>query len=156
MLLFSSLATAHFLAFEFSPLTMRQLCFLATISTVTVVSNWSFRSFRNRLNQHEYMPTAPTVPRPPHQYYQPVSVGQLPLSVVDADGDYFGSQATAHPRPQVSPSKLNFEKRQDDRDPLMIEDSHTQSMPFVTERSRERESHLRTPSPAKKDRETFQ
>ncbi|OXV07585.1 hypothetical protein Egran_04649 [Elaphomyces granulatus] len=129
------------------------LCFLATISTVTVVSNWSFRSFRNRLNQHDYMPTAPVVPRPPHQYYQPLSAGQLPLSSVNADGEYFGSQTTALPRSQVSPSKLSLEKRQDDRDPLMIEDSHTQSMPFVTERSRERESHLRTPSPSKK---TFQ
>lgn len=35
--------------------------------------------------------------------------------------------------------------------PLMLE-SPSRSMDFVTERSRERESHLRTPSPSKRGR----
>lgn len=118
-----------------------QIIFLATIGTVAWASNWSFRSFRNnRLNQgyaqHDY---------PPPPSYNPNMHGQpLHLQQNPAYG-FYGQQD-----PRASPTK-NYTEREDA--PLMIE--HTRPMDFVTERSRERETHLRTPSPSKRMHRQF-
>ncbi|KAJ5852642.1 uncharacterized protein N7529_012027 [Penicillium soppii] len=101
------------------------LCFLATISTVTVVSNWSFRSFRHRLQQQHYAQQPP--PQPMHPQLQ-----QNPAF------GYYGQQD--HRQNQ------GYDEKPDQ--PLLLENSR--SMEFVTERSREREQHLRTPSPTKR------
>ncbi|PYI11927.1 nuclear envelope protein Brr6 [Aspergillus sclerotiicarbonarius CBS 121057] len=101
--------------------------FLATISTVTVVSNWSFRSFRNRLHQQDYTPS-----------YSRQSSGQHP-SIAPPQFPYqhntFGYMANQEGKPEA---------------PLMLEQSQTRD--FVAERTRERESRLRTPSPSKRMR----
>jgi hypothetical protein len=118
-----------------------QIIFLATIGTVAWASNWSFRSFRNnRLNQgypqHDY---------PPPPSYHPNMHGQpLHLQQNPAYG-FYGQQD-----PRASPTK-KYTERQDA--PLMIE--NTRPMDFVTERSHERESHLRTPSPSKRMHRQF-
>ncbi|KAB8269475.1 Di-sulfide bridge nucleocytoplasmic transport domain-containing protein [Aspergillus minisclerotigenes] len=110
--------------------------FLATISTVTVVSNWSFRSFRNRYNQHEYThPSAPSFPRQPSGQHHP-SLGPSQPSYQHSVGFNYQSHAPS----------LDHKKET----PLMLEDSPTRD--FVNERSRTRESRMRTPSPTKRDR----
>jgi hypothetical protein len=58
---------------------------------------------------------------------------------------FYGQQG-----PRTSPSK-SFAERKDA--PLMLE--NTRPMDFVTERSREREGHLRTPSPSKRMHRQF-
>ncbi|KAJ5624830.1 hypothetical protein N7510_001139 [Penicillium lagena] len=117
------------------------LFFLATISTVTVVSNWSFRSFRSRFNQQDYSQPAPNYTHQhPHQnqamHSQPLHLQNNPTF------GYFSQQD-----PRQTPTTPYGEKQDA---PLMLE--NTQSMDFVTERSRERETHLRSPSPAKRGR----
>ncbi|RAK94886.1 putative nuclear envelope protein Brr6 [Aspergillus ibericus CBS 121593] len=101
--------------------------FLATISTVTVVSNWSFRSFRNRLHQHDYSASYSRQPSGQH----PIAPPQFPYQH-NAFG-YMANQEGAKPEA-----------------PLMLEQSQTRD--FVSERTRERESRLRTPSPSKRMR----
>ncbi|CAG7964334.1 unnamed protein product [Penicillium olsonii] len=100
------------------------LFFLATISTVTVVSNWSFRSFRHRLQQQHYAQHPPSQPMHPQLQHNP-SFG------------YYEQQNTRHAQTYEKPDQ-----------PLMLE--NTRAMDFVTERSRDREQHLRTPSPTKR------
>ncbi|KAJ6076076.1 hypothetical protein N7499_008057 [Penicillium canescens] len=103
------------------------LFFLATISTVTVVSNWSFRSFRHRLQQQHYAQHPPQ-PQPMHpQLHHNPAFG------------YYGQD----PR---QTQDMNYGEKQDP--PMLLE--NTKSMDFVTERSRDREQHLRTPSPTKR------
>ncbi|OGE56050.1 hypothetical protein PENARI_c003G12037 [Penicillium arizonense] len=103
------------------------LFFLATISTVTVVSNWSFRSFRHRLQQQHYEQHPPQ-PQPMHpQLHHNPAFG------------YYGQD----PR---QTQDMNYGEKQDP--PMLLE--NTKSMDFVTERSRDREQHLRTPSPTKR------
>ncbi|KAJ5910591.1 hypothetical protein N7504_005234 [Penicillium tannophilum] len=117
------------------------MIFLATISTVTVVSNWSFRSFRSRQshqpnfshNQHNY-PQHPQQP-PAHDPY----MHQQPLHLQHAST--FGYYGQPDPR-------QNHGYTQNQDAPLMLE--NTKPMDFVTERSRDRETHLRTPSPSKR------
>ncbi|KAF7161032.1 hypothetical protein CNMCM5623_006709 [Aspergillus felis] len=112
--------------------------FLATISTVTVVSNWSFRSFRNRFNQHEYAPPAPTFSRQPSgQHHPPMPSSQYPFQ--HNPGLVYGD----HAQGQIPNLDTKSEV------PLMLE--HPQ-MDFVTERSHDRENHMRTPSPVKRSR----
>ncbi|KAE8153571.1 Di-sulfide bridge nucleocytoplasmic transport domain-containing protein [Aspergillus avenaceus] len=107
------------------------LFFLATISTVTIVSNWSFRSFRNRLHQHDYThPPAPTYTRQPSGQHHPTS--QLSYQ-------HNGFEYQAH---------QTFDRKKENH--LMLEDSPTPD--YVTERSRNRENRLRTPSPTKRER----
>ncbi|KAJ5513842.1 hypothetical protein N7463_003394 [Penicillium fimorum] len=104
------------------------LFFLATISTVTIVSNWSFRSFRHRLQQQHYAQHPP----------QPQSMH--PQLQHNPSFGYYGQQ---DPRQNQG---VAYNEKQDQ--PLMLE--NTRAMEFVTERSREREQHLRTPSPTKR------
>ncbi|KAF7592144.1 hypothetical protein BBP40_000631 [Aspergillus hancockii] len=104
--------------------------FLATISTVTVVSNWSFRSFRNRLHQQEYAHPPPSFSRQPSGHHQIPPAYQQP----NAFG-YPGNAPTINHKQEA---------------PLMLEDSPTRD--FVSERSRNRENRMRTPSPTKRDR----
>ncbi|KAJ9491590.1 hypothetical protein VN97_g1651 [Penicillium thymicola] len=104
------------------------LFFLATISTVTVVSNWSFRSFRHRLQQQHYAQHPP----PPQSMH--------PQLQHNPSFGYYGQQ---DPRQTQG---VPYDEKQDQ--PLMLE--NTRAMDFVTERSREREQHLRTPSPTKR------
>jgi hypothetical protein len=112
--------------------------FLATISTVTVVSNWSFRSFRNRFNQHEYAAPPPTFSRPPSgQHHPPMPSSQYPFQ--HNPGLPYGDHAQGHIPNLDNKSEV----------PLMLE--HPQ-MDFVTERTRDRENHMRTPSPVKRNR----
>ncbi|KAJ5633350.1 hypothetical protein N7490_009689 [Penicillium lividum] len=105
--------------------------FLATISTVTVVSNWSFRSFRSRQSQPDF--SQHNYPQPPaHDYMH-----QQPLHLQHASTfGYYG---------QPDPRQNNYTQNQDA--PLMLENK---GMDFVTERTRDRENHLRTPSPSKR------
>ncbi|KAJ5151640.1 hypothetical protein N7492_009935 [Penicillium capsulatum] len=109
------------------------LFFLATISTFTVVSNWSFRSFRNRYNQQG-----------PAQHYNPQhdpSLHGQPLHLQNNPAyGYYGHQDPRQTSANGYADKENV--------PLMLEDSL--SMDYVNDRSRERESHLRTPSPSKR------
>ncbi|CAG8942955.1 unnamed protein product [Penicillium salamii] len=100
------------------------LFFLATISTVTVVSNWSFRSFRHRLQQQHYAQHPPSQPMHPQLQHNP-SFG------------YYEQQDARQAQSYEKPDQ-----------PLMLE--HTRAMDYVTERSRDREQHLRTPSPTKR------
>ncbi|KAJ5931067.1 hypothetical protein N7466_006560 [Penicillium verhagenii] len=112
--------------------------FLATISTVTVVSNWSFRSFRSRQshqpdfshNQHNYPRQPPA--HDPYMHSQPLHLQHPPT---------FGYYGQPDPRQNHS-----YTQNQDSS--LMLE--NTKPMDFVTERSRDRENHLRTPSPSKR------
>ncbi|KOS39884.1 hypothetical protein ACN38_g9268 [Penicillium nordicum] len=104
------------------------LFFLATISTITVVSNWSFRSFRHRLQQQHYAQHPP----PPQSMH--------PQLQHNPSFGYYGHQ---DPRQTQG---VSYDEKQDQ--PLMLE--NTRAMDFVTERSREREQHLRTPSPTKR------
>ncbi|KAI9375531.1 Di-sulfide bridge nucleocytoplasmic transport domain-containing protein [Aspergillus egyptiacus] len=106
--------------------------FLATISTVTVVSNWSFRSFRSRFNQDDYHHPVPSYPRQPSGQHLPP---QLPNQGPGLG--YMGSQGN---------DSSSFEKQ---GLPLLMD--QPQPVNFA-ERSRERSSHPRTPSPAKRDR----
>ncbi|EAW13495.1 putative nuclear envelope protein Brr6 [Aspergillus clavatus NRRL 1] len=110
--------------------------FLATISTVTVVSNWSFRSFRNRFSQHEYAPPPPSFSRQPSGQHHP-SMPPSQYSLQQNPG--FGYE-----EPNQG-AIANVDAKPDA--PLMLE--HPQ-MGFVMGRSRERESHMRTPSPVKR------
>ncbi|KAL4890590.1 putative nuclear envelope protein Brr6 [Aspergillus ambiguus] len=106
--------------------------FLATISTVTVVSNWSFRSFRNRFSQHDYSPPSSGFHRQPSGQHQP----SLPPSFPHTPGfGYHGHVPNLDAKHDAS---------------LMLE--HPQTIDFAAERSRDRENHLRTPSPVKRDR----
>lgn len=115
-----------------------QMFFLATISTVTVVSNWSFRSFRNRFNQHEYAPPPPTFSRQPSgQHHPPMPSSQYSFQPVP--GLAYGDRGQEHIPNLDNKSEV----------PLMLE--HPQ-MDFVTERTRDREKHMRTPSPVKRSR----
>lgn len=120
------------------PLTYLQLCFLATISTVTVVSNWSFRSFRNRLNQQGYSGH----PYPQQPNHNSSMHPQMQLHQ-NANFRYYNQQDH-----RQAPMNGHAEK---ENEPLMLE-GPSRPMDFVTERSRERESHLRTPSPSKRGR----
>ncbi|KAF7713946.1 Uncharacterized protein PECH_000731 [Penicillium ucsense] len=118
------------------------IIFLATIGTVAWASNWSFRSFRNnRLNQgypqHDYPPPPPPPVYNPNMHSQALHLQQNPTY------GFRGQQDT--------PSK-NYTERDEDA-PLLLE--NTRAMDFVTERSRERESHLRTPSPSKRMHRQF-
>ncbi|KAJ5130037.1 uncharacterized protein N7515_006076 [Penicillium bovifimosum] len=101
------------------------LFFLATISTVTVVSNWSFRSFRHRYQQQHYAQPPQTQPMHPQLQHNPS----------------FGYYGQSDPRQ----TQAVYNEKQDQ--PLMLEN---RAMDFVTERSREREQQLRTPSPTKR------
>ncbi|KAE8353094.1 Di-sulfide bridge nucleocytoplasmic transport domain-containing protein [Aspergillus coremiiformis] len=110
--------------------------FLATISTVTVVSNWSFRSFRNRHNQHEYAhPPAPSFTRQPSGQHHPSLPPSQPSYQNSAMFDHQGHAPNLDHKQNV---------------PLMLEDLPPRD--YVVERSRNRESRLRTPSPTKRDR----
>lgn len=120
-------------------LTCLQLCFLATISTVTVVSNWSFRSFRNRLNQQGYSQH----PYPRQPGHDPSMQPQQMQLHSNGSFGYYNQQ-------DHGPTPMNGHAVKENA-PLMLE-SPSRSMDFVTERSRERESHLRTPSPSKRGR----
>ncbi|KAJ5594681.1 uncharacterized protein N7459_000889 [Penicillium hispanicum] len=113
------------------------LIFLFTISTVTVVSNWSFRSFRSRHGQPDYSQH--------HNYNQQQSHNQ-PMHAPPLHLQQHPSMAYYGQDPRQN--GMGYSEKQDA--PLMLE--NTRSMDFVTERSREREEHLRTPSPSKRDR----
>ncbi|KAJ5299133.1 nucleus export protein BRR6 [Penicillium atrosanguineum] len=104
--------------------------FLASIATVTVVSNLSFRSFRKRLNQQTWAP--PNYQQPHNPQLHPPPLHQNP-----SYGYY------PHEPHQIPNSYTEKEPQ------LMLEGPR---MDFVTERSRERESQLRTPSPSKRGR----
>ncbi|OJJ50691.1 hypothetical protein ASPZODRAFT_126613 [Penicilliopsis zonata CBS 506.65] len=123
------------------------LFFLATISTVTVVSNWSFRSFRNKYSQHEYHPVAPNYhAQPASQPHPAMQLQNNPAFGYFAQPDL--NKGQSHPIPK----RVASYEHKDEDSPLMIEDAN---MKFVTERSRERENHLRTPSPSKRGRKYF-
>lgn len=111
--------------------------FLASIATVTVVSNWSFRSFRNRLNQQHWSPP-PNYNHPPH--------GQQPQMHIPPPLHQNPSFGYYNPQQESQPANGYAEKEPQ----LMLESPR--SMDFVTERTRERETQLRTPSPAKRGR----
>ncbi|GJP93591.1 alpha,alpha-trehalose-phosphate synthase subunit [Aspergillus niger] len=111
--------------------------FLATISTVTVVSNWSFRSFRNRLNQHDYS-APPSYSRQSSGQHPSLAPSQFPYQ--QNSMGYMG--APNH-------GATGFDKAEA---PLMLEQAATKD--FVSERTRERGSRLRTPSPSKRMRMT--
>ncbi|KAL1881589.1 hypothetical protein Plec18167_003186 [Paecilomyces lecythidis] len=124
------------------------LFFLATISTVTVVSNWSFRSFRNRLNQQDYVQPHPSLHgQPAGQHVHPAHPQQLPYPGTPGFG-YFGQPS--HAQVQGSPTRKQQSMEENEEQPLLLEDSRP--LNFVTERSRSRENHLRTPSPVKRGR----
>ncbi|KAJ9247153.1 hypothetical protein DTO207G8_8301 [Paecilomyces variotii] len=126
------------------------LCFLATISTVTVVSNWSFRSFRNRLNQQDYAQAHPTLHgQPAGQHAHPAHPQQLQYPGTPGFG-YFGQPGQAQVPVQSSPIRPQQSLEENEEQPLLLEDSRPSK--FVTERSRSRENHLRTPSPVKRGR----
>lgn len=63
---------------------------------------------------------------------------------------YFGHQDQSQALPQPSLTRAPSFQANQEQQPLMIEPAR--SMEFVTERSRERENHVRTPSPVKRDR----
>ncbi|KAJ5101323.1 nucleus export protein BRR6 [Penicillium alfredii] len=115
--------------------------FLATMSTVTVVSNWSFRSFRNRLSQQDYSQNAHNFSRQPSGHDASMHAQPLQLQHNPSFG-YYGQQ---DPR---QTAVVGYGEKRDA--PLMLE--NTRPMDFVTERSRDRENHLRTPSPSKRGR----
>lgn len=116
-----------------------QMFFLATMSTVTVVSNWSFRSFRNRLNQHEF----PQPHHPPPSFSRQSS-GQYPPQI--AQGQFHGYMGGHQEQTQTLAAAPNLEEKQNA--PFLLE--HPQNRGLVTQRSRERESRQRTPSPVKR------
>ncbi|KAJ5110468.1 hypothetical protein N7532_001003 [Penicillium argentinense] len=106
--------------------------FLASISTVTVVSNWSLSAIRHSLDQRDngqYYPQQP----PNYNHQQPMLQHQ----------PSFGY----HPQ-QVNRKVSDHAYAEKENAPLLLE-----STPFITERSREREAHLRTPSPSKRNRQ---
>jgi hypothetical protein len=108
--------------------------FLASIATVTVVSNLSFRSFRKRLNQQQWSHPDYTQPgHNPHMHIPP----QL----------HHNPSFGYYPQQEPQPPPNGYAEKEP---PLMLESAR--SMDFVTERSRERESQLRTPSPSKRGR----
>ncbi|KAJ5691868.1 nuclear envelope protein Brr6 [Penicillium macrosclerotiorum] len=112
--------------------------FLASLATVTVISNWTFRSFRNHLSQEDYVRHN----YPPAHHYSSMHATQPQLQHNPSHG-YFAPHA-----PQQLQSNGHAEKNDA---PLALED--VPSMDFVTERTRDRESHLRTPSPSKRHRQ---
>ncbi|KAJ5885435.1 hypothetical protein N7495_009945 [Penicillium taxi] len=112
------------------------MIFLATISTVTVVSNWSFRSFRTRHNQPDYSQHHPNYPRqPPHES----------IHAPTQSNPSYGYYGQGDPRQAVKSSYV-----QQENNPLLLEEPR--KLDFITERSRDREAHLRSPSPNKRDR----
>ncbi|KAJ5152664.1 uncharacterized protein N7482_009142 [Penicillium canariense] len=117
--------------------------FLATIGTMVLANNWSFRYFRNHQQhgqsypQHSYPP--PPSAYDPNLHGQPLHLQQNPAY------SYYGQQD-----PRASPAKGFADKQEQ---PLMLE--NTRPMDFVTERSREREVHPRTPSPSKRMHRQF-
>lgn len=116
-----------------------QMFFLATMSTVTVVSNWSFRSFRNRLNQQDF----PQSHHPPPSFSRQSS-GQYHPQI--SQGQFHGYMGGHQEQTQTLAAAPNLEEKQNA--PFLLE--HPRSRDFVTERSRERESRQRTPSPVKR------
>lgn len=126
------------------------LFFIATLATVTAVSNWSFCSFRQRLNQRDYAHHATSFPNHPSgQHHPPMYSQQIPYQSMPGFG-YFGRQEQDQELPQPNPTRAPSLQKDTQEEPLMIESSR--QLEFVTDRSRERKSRLRTPSPSKRER----
>jgi hypothetical protein len=114
-----------------------------TVTTLTFVSNWSFAAFRNQYGQKEQpYPYAPSQPQPPPHYQNHIlsypNENQYPLEYPKTPG-----------RNDSPVRQRSFEAKQDE--PLLLEDTPSRA-PFVTGRTRDREQHLHTPSPSKRDR----
>ena len=117
-----------------------QLFFLATISTVTAVSNWSFRSFRDRLNHSEYARFAGPGPSDHHHHHPPTGNHHTPFGGTPGFG-YSAEQIHRLPSPTRVP------RFQEDHEP-----ESPSTLKFVTKRSCDRESRMRTPSPVKREK----
>ncbi|KAL3704328.1 hypothetical protein TMatcc_010019 [Talaromyces marneffei ATCC 18224] len=131
--------------------------FLLTITTITIASNWSFIALRHQYTKKEdrYPYANPQHPQgqPPYQHQQ-----APPLSY-PADGNQYPLQYPKTPGRENSPSRRQRSyDRDDDNDDeqeprrLLLENTPSRNMDFVTGRSRERELHARTPSPSKRER----
>lgn len=109
---------------------------------MTVVSNWSLSAFRNNLNnQQGYMQQAGySNSSDMNRMYHP---GLLHHHSMPNYG--FPPQQQSH---QLAPSSAADAEKENM--PLRLE---APNMDFVTERSRDREAHLRSPSPSKRTRQ---
>lgn len=103
-----------------------------------MVSNWSFRTFRSNYFPQDHHPQHP---HSYNNYNAQMSHPQPLLSQQNPSLGFYG-----HQDPRQTPA--NGYTDDENKIPLAIEDSR--SMKFVTERSRERENHPRTPSPSKR------
>lgn len=112
---------------------------------VTVVSNWSLSAFRNNLNhnQQDYMQHS--------THYPPVNADMNRMyhqGMIHSVPNYgFSQGGNHHHQLAADASSADAEK---ENIPLMLESAN---MEFVTERSRDREAHLRSPSPSKRSRQ---
>jgi hypothetical protein len=108
-----------------------------------VASNWTFIAFRNQLNKKDYDHNPyHHIPQQPHPYQ---------------DAGHFGLEYPRTPgrNAETSPMRRQRSFEYKDEPPLMIENTPSRQMDYVTGRSQEREQHVRTPSPSKRDRRFY-
>lgn len=134
-----------------------QSYFLLTITTITVASNWSFIALRHQYTKKEDRYPFPNSQNPPGQ--PPYQHQQAPPLSYPANGSQYPLEYPKTPGRENSPSRRQRKYDRDDdnddeREPrrLLLENTPSRNMNFVTGRSRERELHSRTPSPSKRDR----
>ncbi|KAH8689956.1 Di-sulfide bridge nucleocytoplasmic transport domain-containing protein [Talaromyces proteolyticus] len=121
--------------------------FLLTVATLTVASNWSFVAFRNQCARKDdpyAYPPSPSKP-PPTPYHQ-----HPPLAF--PEGNPYPLEYPKTPGRSGSPIRQRDHETNTQDERLLLEDSPSLNMNFVTSRSREREQHLHTPSPSKRER----
>ncbi|EED14299.1 nuclear envelope protein Brr6, putative [Talaromyces stipitatus ATCC 10500] len=131
--------------------------FLLTITTITIASNWSFIALRHQYTKKEDRRPYPNSQHPQGQpSYQH---RQAPPVSYAADGNQYPLEYPKTPgRGEESPSRRQRNYQDDDEDNdrqsrrLLLENTPSRDMAFVTGRSRERELHARTPSPSKRER----
>ncbi|CAI7569371.1 unnamed protein product [Penicillium pancosmium] len=118
------------------------IIFLVAMCVMTVVSNWSLSAFRHNLNNQQGYMQQPGYSNSSdmNRMYHP---GLLHHHSMPNYG--FPPQQQSH---QLAPSSAADAEKENI--PLRLE---APNMDFVTERSRDREAHLRSPSPSKRTRQ---
>jgi hypothetical protein len=141
-----------------------QSYFLLTITTITIASNWSFIALRNQYTKKDDRYPYPNSqhPPPPQPPYQQQQHQALPPASWPLESQYPPMEYPKTPgRGESSPTRnhhyhypRNFDvnKQEEEEPQLLLENTPSRKMDFVTERTRDRQLHSRTTSPSKRER----